>query len=192
MPKTESFDREQVLEKAMGVFRKKGYHGSSMQDLVDEMGINRSSVYNSFGDKHHLFKETLQLYQSRQRSWTHNWLLKAENARHAIELLFAGIQEDILADKQNLGCFIAKSASEFDRTDVDFYSIITKNQQDMEAMFADLIKKGQEEGNINSQLDPTTTASYLFSSLQGVRMTGMLRPNKAYVSPIIEQILSIL
>ena len=51
MPKTEIFNRVDVLDKAAKIFSNKGFNGTSMQDLVDTTGLNRSSIYNSFGSK---------------------------------------------------------------------------------------------------------------------------------------------
>ncbi|MEL7003668.1 MAG: TetR family transcriptional regulator, partial [Bacteroidota bacterium] len=42
MPKTESFDRDEVMDRTMKLFWKKGYNGTSMQDLVDATQLNRS------------------------------------------------------------------------------------------------------------------------------------------------------
>ncbi|MEM8896257.1 MAG: TetR/AcrR family transcriptional regulator, partial [Bacteroidota bacterium] len=152
MPKSELFDRTEVLQRAMSIFRRSGYHGTSMQELVDAMGINRSSIYNSFGDKQNLFKETLRLYREEQKSQTHNWLLEAAHAKEAIQLLFRGVEDEIVTDKQNMGCFMTKSTSEFGSSNVDFFEILTKNQREMETIFADLISKGQETGDINPEL----------------------------------------
>ena len=109
MQKTESFDREQVLENAMSVFRQSGYAGSSMQELVDAMGINRSSLYNSCGDKHNLVRETLKLYRERQQRHTHSWLLKSTDAKQAIASLFDSILKDIALDTSKMGCYFAKT-----------------------------------------------------------------------------------
>ncbi len=49
------FNRDETLSKAMSVFWQKGYKATSMKDLVDEMGIQPGSIYNTFGDKHSLF-----------------------------------------------------------------------------------------------------------------------------------------
>ena len=54
MSRHKEFDREDVLEKAMQVFWSQGYECTSVQDLVDAMGINRGSIYATFGDKHGL------------------------------------------------------------------------------------------------------------------------------------------
>ena len=63
MAKPESFDRVDIIEKVTKVFWTKGYNGTSMQDIVDATGLNRSSIYNSFGDKHSLYLDTLKHYK---------------------------------------------------------------------------------------------------------------------------------
>lgn len=62
MPRHKEFDREEVLLKAMMVFRDKGYAATSMQDLVRRMGINRFSLYQAFKSKHELFVQALHAY----------------------------------------------------------------------------------------------------------------------------------
>ena len=63
MPRTEDFNREEVLGKAKGHLWLKGFNGTSMQDLVDVTGLNRSSIYNSFGSKMELYLQSLKKYQ---------------------------------------------------------------------------------------------------------------------------------
>src|SRR5436305_13985260 len=63
MARQKEFDRDEVLHKAMEVFWTRGYEGASMQDLVKRMGINRQSIYDTFGDKHSLFLQSLDRYR---------------------------------------------------------------------------------------------------------------------------------
>lgn len=62
MPRPKSFDEQQVLEKAIDVFCRKGFDGTSIPELISELGICRQSLYNSFGDKQGLFLKALELY----------------------------------------------------------------------------------------------------------------------------------
>ena len=59
------FDRQDALEKAMGLFWRNGYEATGLTDLTNEMGIGRQSLYNAFGDKHSLFVEAIKHYVSR-------------------------------------------------------------------------------------------------------------------------------
>ncbi len=49
-----------VLDKAMNLFWQKGYNATSAQDLVNGLSISRSSLYDTFGDKHSLFVKALK------------------------------------------------------------------------------------------------------------------------------------
>ncbi|MEZ6164840.1 MAG: TetR/AcrR family transcriptional regulator [Phycisphaerales bacterium] len=63
MPRPKSFDPDTVLHKAMGVFWEKGYDAASISDLTAAMGINRFSLYDTFGDKHSLYIKALESYE---------------------------------------------------------------------------------------------------------------------------------
>jgi TetR/AcrR family transcriptional repressor of nem operon len=56
MPRVKLFDENEVLNKAMNLFWKQGYSATSIQDLVSHLGINRASLYDTYGDKEKLSK----------------------------------------------------------------------------------------------------------------------------------------
>lgn len=62
MPRPKSFDPETALSQAMSVFWEKGYESASIADLTAAMGINRFSLYDTFGDKHALYLKALDYY----------------------------------------------------------------------------------------------------------------------------------
>jgi AcrR family transcriptional regulator len=57
-----NFDRDAALEAAMLLFWERGYEGTSMADLKKAMGLNPSSIYAAFGDKHALFQLVVKRY----------------------------------------------------------------------------------------------------------------------------------
>ena len=64
MPWEKQFDPDTALDKAMQAFWAHGYDATSIQDLVDCMGINRGSMYATFGDKRSLFIQALNRYNT--------------------------------------------------------------------------------------------------------------------------------
>ncbi|MGH3253354.1 MAG: TetR/AcrR family transcriptional regulator [Trebonia sp.] len=62
-----AFDTQQALERALDVFWSRGYAGTSVQDLVDELAVQRGSLYAAFGDKHSLYLKAVELYDKRNR-----------------------------------------------------------------------------------------------------------------------------
>ena len=63
MARHKEFDRDETLQKAMEVFWSRGYEAASIEDLVKHMGINRQSLYDTFGDKHRLYLLALDRYR---------------------------------------------------------------------------------------------------------------------------------
>lgn len=188
MPKSVTFDRDQVMENVMELFWRKGYNGTSMQDLVDVTGLNRSSFYNSFGDKFSLFEEALKKYQKKQNELLQESFSEAKSPKQAIISLFKGISDDIRSGN-NKGCMLTSCTSELSGEDDRVKSFLVDNKDKVVDAFAQLIQDAQENSEINTSKDPQTLALYLFSSLQGLRLTSMIEPN---LEAVIEEILGVL
>ena len=65
MPRTKEFDEAEVLDRALELFRARGYQQTSFSDLTTELGVSRQSIYDTYGDKHALFHAALQNYVTR-------------------------------------------------------------------------------------------------------------------------------
>lgn len=61
--RTKEFDKNQALHEAMLLFWKKGYEAASIPDLLEVMGISRSSLYDTFSDKQTLYRDALEHYK---------------------------------------------------------------------------------------------------------------------------------
>ena len=62
------FDYDSVLENAMQQFWREGYEASSVQKLLDATGINRGTLYNSFGDKDTFFALCVKRYNQQLKA----------------------------------------------------------------------------------------------------------------------------
>lgn len=186
MPKSILFDRDKVINDVMDLFWQKGYNGTSMQDLVDVTGLNRSSIYNTFGDKFNLFEEALKHYQQNQNDMLRSAFADAKSPKEAIISLFEGISEDIKKGNHK-GCFITSCTSELSAEQPAVKDFLVENKDRVVASFAALIEGAQQLGEISYSKDPKTLALYLFSSLQGLRVTSMLESN---MEGVTEEIIS--
>src|SRR6478735_2881087 len=106
MARTKDFDESEVLAKAVKLFWLKGYNATSMQDLVDSLGISRSSLYDTYVDKHTLYLKALEFYQNLAQQQICKISSKAESAKQAIKHLLEFVTDNLLADKQHKGCFL--------------------------------------------------------------------------------------
>src|ERR1700685_4578760 len=91
-----AFDAEKALDRAMQVFWRKGYLGTSLSDLTDAMGINRPSIYAAFANKNSLFHKVLDRY-SRGPSVYLSEARREPTARAVVERVFHGVV-DLLTD----------------------------------------------------------------------------------------------
>jgi len=55
MARVKEFNEVEVMDKAVELFWEKGYHATSANDLVNGLGLSRSSIYSTFTDKRTLF-----------------------------------------------------------------------------------------------------------------------------------------
>ncbi|NOV95563.1 TetR/AcrR family transcriptional regulator [Isoptericola halotolerans] len=62
MGRTRTFEADRVVRAALGVFWRSGYEGASVPALEAATGLNRSSIYHSFGSKRGLFDAAVQTY----------------------------------------------------------------------------------------------------------------------------------
>lgn len=190
MPRVEVFNREQVLKQMVDVFHQKGYNATSMQDLVDATDLNRSSIYNSFGNKLSIFLECLKVYQEDAKRDASSILLKSDNALHAIESFFDEYLKNIMKDSNNRGCLLSNCTSEMANQEEQITRFLNHNQKSMITLFSDLIVEGQKQGHLNTDQTAKAYALFLFSSLQGLRTTSILLRNKQELKSVINIILN--
>lgn len=107
-----SFDREVVLDAAVRVFWEKGYEGASLDDLTKAMGINRPSLYSTFGNKHGLFLEAIDRYVEVQGRAQSAPLRDEPDIRKAIAGYYREIIRTVSSIDGPCGCLIASVASE--------------------------------------------------------------------------------
>ena len=114
-----SFDRDQALDAAVLVFWDKGYDGSSIEDLTHAMGINRPSLYATFGNKRDLFMQAIDRYAATHGNRTFSAFRLEPDNRKAIERFFDASIECALAEGTPRGCLINTVATEAAENDAE-------------------------------------------------------------------------
>ncbi len=179
MANTIQYNKDEVLLKATAVFHKKGYNGTGMQDLVDATGLNRSSIYNSFGSKMDLYLATLESYKKNHDVLHQACMAKARNGFTAIENIFKLFVKTIIEDLDNKGCMIVNCKSELGSSSYkQVINWLVRSDEKGISFFESLLKKGQDDGSINTKQSPRNYALYITTCLQGLRMTGIMNKNK--------------
>ena len=112
MARTKQYNETEVVEKAMNLFWKNGYETTSMQMLEKEMGINKFSIYSSFGNKHGLFLESLKLYKSNVSTVLDKLKKGTKGIEDIKQFFYDSVSSNFKSDKVK-GCFVTNTYNEF-------------------------------------------------------------------------------
>ena len=192
MARTKDFDENEVLTKAIQVFWHKGYNGTSMQDLVDGLGISRSSLYDTYTDKHTLFVKALESYQNSGSGKIQEIINNSGSAKATIIQLLEFVTNELLCDKQQKGCFMVNAEVEVAPHDTEINNLVCKNDQQMEDAFFLVIKKGQDNGEIKKNQDARALSRFIFNTVKGIRVTAKSTSDRAVFDDIIKLTVSAL
>lgn len=185
MARTKVFNEAEVLDRAMNLFWQKGYHATSAQDLVDGLGISRSSLYDTYGDKHSLFVMALKQYRKERIDPVIQGVNSAEDIEAYIRLVFEAVKEDALSESRSWGCFMVNSAVELGTVDSDVAAIANDIMKDTEDMIAKAIEKGQQQGVFTKTHSARSLSRFIFNSLNGLRVTMKFDASKKMFEDIV-------
>ena len=192
MPRTIEFIRDEVLLKAMMLFNEKGYAACSVQNLLDATGLNRGSLYASFGDKHTLYLEALDLYERLFIKEFEKFLLTGESPIHSIraffDIAFLGLNEAQL----RAGCFFVNTIVEMTDIDQDLVNTAGFKLDRLEAAFENALRRAQKQGELSNDKGPVAISRFLGSTIKGLRITCKQTQDKDVIAGIIHTALSVL
>ena len=148
MPRTKRYDRDEMLGKAMDLFWQKGYAATSLQDLVDHLGINRFSIYDSFGDKHSLFLEALDRYRENVAKALRTKLDDKTKGIDAIKEYFRAMEADLSIPDGRMGCLVQNSTLEMVLSDPEVEKRIAETNLLFSDAILDALVRAQKMGEI--------------------------------------------
>jgi len=192
MARTKDFDENEVLAKAIQLFWHKGYNGTSMQDLVDGLGISRSSLYDTYTDKHTLYVKALESYQNSAARKIQEIINKPGPVKETIKQLLQLAIGELLCDQQHKGCFMVNAEVEVAPHDTEVNDLVSKNEQQMEQAFYQVIQKGKDSGEIKNRQDARALARFIFNAVKGMRVTAKSITDRSVFDDIIKLTVSAL
>jgi TetR/AcrR family transcriptional repressor of nem operon len=170
MARSKEFDESAVLEKAMRLFWEQGYEKTSMTDLVENMGIHRRSLYNTFGDKHTLFLKAMDRYGDKVNAALVGGVKRSKTAAEALQFI-----SDFMNSEEGdspYGCLMVNSAVELAARDADVDTKSTVSFTATEQLLKEIILWGQQNGEFTSDYDAGELAEYLHNVGVGIRVVA--------------------
>lgn len=192
MPRTKQFHREEVLQKAMELFWEKGFYATSMQDLVDNLGINRASIYDTFGSKRELFDLSIDKYKAENAKRVADFLYQYVNVRQGLYELFNLLINDAMETKSPAGCFVINTIGELQKEDNELKEKLNDNKEAFEKIYIEYLKYGVYHSQISPYKNLQEIASYLYTLQSGLRVVSKVKRDREELQSIVNTGLSIL
>ncbi len=192
MARTKEFDEAEILNKALHIFWCKGYNGTSMQDLIDGLGISRSSLYDTYGDKRTLYLAALKKYQGDESKLLIDTITHSSSLVDTVKLIFKKMIEESVSDNLKKGCFLVNSAIDLAPHDKEISAIIAANQKEVEDAWYKAIKKSQEKGEITDQHTARALARFIMNAAMGIRVSAKTASDKKTYDDILQVVLGLL
>jgi TetR/AcrR family transcriptional regulator, transcriptional repressor for nem operon len=192
MARPKEFDPDAAAQEAMEAFWERGYAATSVNDLLAEMGLNRGSLYGTFGDKKKLFLAALDKYSEQRGQELRDLLDRPGSARSALVELVQRSAGCCMTEQGRRGCLAGKAAMELAPQDKDVGDWLKKYHRRNVDLVARAIARGQEQGEIRSSLDARATARFLLNTLAGLRLLGTISPSESEVHDVVKLTLKVL
>jgi len=168
MSRTKQYDRIDLLNRSIELFRRQGFNGTSTAELVAELGINRKSMYAEFGSKQQLFEAALEQYNKQHLTRVLSPLEASDASLDAIHQAFYGYAAASEGAFRGLGCLMCNTAVERGALDPGSGRYVATYLERLTQAFRHVLSKAQQSGEIDSMVDIDETAGFLTTALIGV------------------------
>ena len=171
MGRPKEFDRDDALMRAVHTFWAKGYYGTSVQDLVDAMGIHRASLYDTYGSKQDLFREVMERYSSHVLETCFPQIDGEGAVLDRLRNFFHEVVDDLCGDPRQCCLVVRTVASVADDMPVAL-ELSARHVARVDARLAALLEQGQERGELDPALDAASLARHLRNTLHGLTISA--------------------
>lgn len=180
-----AFDVNQALDRALKVFWRKGYEGSSLAELTKAMGINRPSLYAAFGDKEGLFRKVLDRYPEGPAVYLRE-ALSQPTARSVVEHLLHGAADALTDPRNPRGCLYVQGALACGKEADSIRRELISRRAAGETEIYKRLKRAKAEGDLPRDSNPADLARFIATLLQGMAVQAAGGATRAQLERVIQ------
>lgn len=186
------FDREQALLKARDLFWRQGYEGTSMSDLVAELGIASARIYKAFGSKELLFREAIASYENHEGGFADRAFSEESSVRVAIKRLL----DDAVAlySRTDLpqGCMVVSSAASVSDENSGIKDWLAEHRLQRTQGMIDRLRTAVATGELPPETDADALGDYFSAFLHGLSVQARDGVSRARLEAAVKIALSAL
>jgi TetR/AcrR family transcriptional repressor of nem operon len=171
MARPKEFDRDEALQKAIGVFCEKGYAAASTDELMRAMKISRQSMYDTYGDKRQLYLEAFSRYVADSVSEQIGYLEQTSSPLAGIEKMLLAFATR--AEREGVvGCMGINAICEFGRSDAEVNSLGDLESDRLNAALRKALRRAKVEKEISETMKEEAAARFLSATLAGMKVAA--------------------
>jgi len=190
MPRTKEFDYDQKLEVARDLFWEKGFHATSMNDLVDTLKLNRSSIYDTYGNKHDLFTKCLSSYILKKEEQYKTAGKKGNSPLEAVKLIIKSVVKNMVLEAKT--CMSVKTTFELGKTDEEIQRLLNQQAKNSVSLFSKLLQQAKEQGELADNKQPDIIAHFIVASFSTLWNADILFKDKKLTQKLTDHLISII
>ena len=168
MSGVKQYDRTELLDRAIELFRRQGFNGTSTAELVTELGVNRKSMYAEFGSKQGLFEASLERYGDEQLSAVLSPIEAPDAGAEAIREAFAGYASASAGWARGRGCLMCNTAVERSALDPGSARHVAAYLERLTLAFRHALDNARSSGDVDPATDLDELAAFFTTALIGV------------------------
>lgn len=188
MARNLEFNKEEAIKKAMEVFWKKGYSGTSIRDLSDAMHIQTSSIYNTIGDKRQLFIACIRSYTTdrMQDAVTH-----AAGIKSPVKAIVNFINDAVNAILYSSNsCLAIKTTFEVAAADPEVQAILKEDNDFTHKFLFNLVRKAIEMKELDADTDAGTVTDFILNNFTGWHESYILHKDPVKIKKMARYLIS--
>jgi TetR/AcrR family transcriptional regulator, transcriptional repressor for nem operon len=186
MPKTKQFDKEVVLGAAAGIFRQKGYNGTSIDDILTATGLSRSSLYDSFQDKHNLYLQSLEFYKNSSDKKLETLNEKNLDGFQKLETMFKSVVNHLSENPDDNGCLLVNAAAEMSKQCYKTSQVVCNNKDEVQDLLSSWITDAEQKKVLTLHKPAKIYGQFLYNTLCGLRVMSQSGATRTELSNVVK------
>lgn len=171
MPDVKHFDPDAALDTVVRLFWRQGAATTGIQDIVNATGVNRSSLYATFGGKQQLYLAALERYAEDRSRPALGRLARDERGIPAVTEFFTRlIEARCTGAYARWGCMISNAHTGAENDDPGVRALLGRQHQRLRDALHTVLLSAQRQGQLAGGTDPGSAADVLALLAHGVNL----------------------
>ncbi|MFJ3338659.1 TetR/AcrR family transcriptional regulator [Streptomyces sp. NPDC086766] len=171
MPDIKHFAPDTALETVLRLFWRQGFAATAIQDIVTATGLNRSSLYATFGGKQELYRAALVRYLDQRSRPAFRRLAEDDRGLPAVAEFFQGLVEARCAGEfARWGCLISNAHAGAETGDPEVRALLDRHHVELRDALQTALVTAHDQGQLAAEIDLRSSAELLALLAYGVNL----------------------